>query len=61
MAIRIEMTGYCKDCPKAELVLDKINVESFDTTDDTWWDIHCEHEAACERIFKGRFAKEDDQ
>ena len=55
MAITIEMTGYCKECPKADLVLEALDIESFDTTPSQLWDVHCEHEGACERMFKGRY------
>lgn len=54
MAITIKMTGYCRDCPKADLELEAEEVETFDTTPNKLWYVHCEHEAACERIFKGR-------
>lgn len=55
MAITIKMTGYCKNCPVADLVLEALEVESFDTTPDKLWFIHCTHEGACERMFKGRY------
>ena len=53
--IKIEMTGICKDCPCAELQLERMDVEQFNAYDTVYWDIHCEHEEACERVFKGRF------
>ena len=60
MAIGIEMAGYCKNCPEAELELEEVYRESFDITSNVLWNIHCKHEAACERIFKGRFKNDED-
>lgn len=54
MAIEIMMTGYCKNCPVAELEAENISLFS----DPNIWAIRCTHEAACERIFKGRFAND---
>lgn len=61
MAITIKMTGYCKNCPHAELTLNsEFFTDIFDPSMAKEWHISCEHEAACERIFKGRIHEEDD-
>lgn len=54
MAITIKMTGYCKNCPEAELELEEVYRESFDADSNVLWNIYCKHGEACERIFKGR-------
>lgn len=59
MAIGIVMTGYCKDCPVAALELIDLDVD-IGNEYVTKWLIHCKREAACERIFKGRFANDKD-
>lgn len=59
MAIEIKMTGYCRDCPVADLEAKNISLFAH-TSKLNIWDIHCQHEAACERIFKGRFKNDED-
>lgn len=62
MAITIKMTGYCKKCPHAALTLDSVFLTDISNpyAMNKEWHISCEHEYACERIFKGRIHEEDD-
>ena len=47
--IDLVMTGMCKDCTKADLELDYIEIESFDMPCcQKHWNVKCNHEDVCE-------------
>lgn len=46
--IKLVFEGMCKDCKRADLEL--IQTETYDEYN--YWDVHCEHENACNRILK---------
>lgn len=46
--IELVFEGMCRDCKHADLEL--IRTETYDEY--SYWDVHCEHENACDRILK---------
>lgn len=46
--IELVFEGMCRDCKCADLEL--IRTETYDEYN--YWDVHCKHENACNRILK---------
>lgn len=46
--IELVFKGMCRDCKRADLEL--IQTETYDEYN--YWDVHCKHENACNRILK---------
>ena len=48
--IELVFEGMCRDCKRADLEL--IQTETYDEYEYNYWDVHCKHENACNRILK---------
>ncbi len=56
--VKLEFTGYCKDCLLAELALDRVDLDSCFYEPNTLWSVRCIHEDICDRW---NFKKESKQ
>lgn len=58
MNCKFEMTGYCKNCTRADLSAKSESIYADGIVRETNIKIYCKHEDACERIYsdmqKGR-------